>query len=262
MKNLAKILFLIISLAAVPASAASNYAVSGLCIGASQNYGSGFFDVSSGVAYINGKSYSVSSTQGLLAQKGGTLKVYVYKSASQDRAVIGTVEVENKTNYDFLNNGVLIGTITDQTSSSANIGNYTLGCSNYVSQTSGSSSGLALNDRVITISNLNVRISPSSSGKLISTEGIGNSGVVVEGPIVSDSYNWIKVKYDSGLEGWSASDWLSKDASVASYVAQTQVQTSDLSNIDLKDTSVDQMASVLEAAKAILNQIEAALKNR
>lgn len=260
MKNLAKILFLAVLLmtgTALTASAASNYAISGLCIGASQNYGSGFFDVSSGAVYINGKNYSIPLTGGLLAQKGGSLKVYAYEVSGQNKAVIGLVE--DKADSNFFNNGVLIGTIyTDQLGSATNIGNYTLGCSNYISQ----ANGLALNDKVVTISNLNVRTSPFSSGKLLSTENSGSLGVVVDGPVVSDSYNWIKVKYDSGAVGWSALSWLSKDASVQSYVAQVQPSASDLSNVDLKNASVSQMASVLETAKIILDQIESVLKNR
>jgi uncharacterized protein YgiM (DUF1202 family) len=67
---------------------------------------------------------------------------------------------------------------------------------------------LVINDRFYTIANLKLRLCPSLSCALISIQKAGLHGVVMDGPVTADNYNWYKIKYDSGLEGWSIGNYL------------------------------------------------------
>ena len=272
MSNFTKILVLVGSflfMFSFSVSAATNYAVSGLCIEKSQDYGSSFFDVSAGSVSINGNNYNINATKGLLAENNSVIEVYAYKNRETNKAVIGTLI--NSINSDFKNNGVLIGRVytgneaINKNSSTIKFESYVLGCSNYI-VSSGvlNERAIALNDTINTSSNLNVRKEPSSSANILGMVNLGSSGVVVGGPVSSGSHNWWQVRYDeSGLVGWSAGDWLSKDASVPSpYFAQTPATAIDnTTQIKVEEASIDQLASMLEAAKALLDQMENSLKN-
>ena len=61
-------------------------------------------------------------------------------------------------------------------------------------------------DRVEVIASaLNVRTTPSiRENNLITSVSQGTRGTVVDGPVISNSYIWVKVRYDNGVEGWSA----------------------------------------------------------
>lgn len=51
---------------------------------------------------------------------------------------------------------------------------------------------------------LNVRERPYIWGKVQAKENANASGVVTDGPIVSNKYNWWKIRWSDGVEGWSA----------------------------------------------------------
>ena len=63
--------------------------------------------------------------------------------------------------------------------------------------------------RVRTTSELNIRTGPGTNYPIIRSTDKGDTGRVVEGPITGvDNYTWLKIKYDFGVTGWSAENWL------------------------------------------------------
>ena len=67
-----------------------------------------------------------------------------------------------------------------------------------------------VNDRVQTTVNLKVRATPSTSGTTLGTALKGSFGVVVGGPTVADGFTWWNINYDTGADGWSVQDYLTK----------------------------------------------------
>ena len=67
-----------------------------------------------------------------------------------------------------------------------------------------------LNDRVQTTANLNVRATASASGTLLGTQTTGALGTVIGGPTIADGFTWWNINYDTGADGWSAEDFLTK----------------------------------------------------
>lgn len=55
---------------------------------------------------------------------------------------------------------------------------------------------------------LRVRVAPGVNSLFIATQPVGATGVVIEGPVVKDGYNWFKVDYATGTDGWNVGGWL------------------------------------------------------
>src|SRR3989344_5880506 len=71
-----------------------------------------------------------------------------------------------------------------------------------------------INDRVqVNFGPLNVRSTPSTSGTILGTQVTGQLGTVIGGPTNSGGFNWWNINYDSGADGWSAENYLTKVAS-------------------------------------------------
>jgi hypothetical protein len=71
-----------------------------------------------------------------------------------------------------------------------------------------SSSKFSVGDRVKTTDVVNVR--NSANGSVLGTQALGALGTVVSGGTNAGGYNWWNVNYDSGVDGWSAEDFLIK----------------------------------------------------
>jgi uncharacterized protein YgiM (DUF1202 family) len=80
----------------------------------------------------------------------------------------------------------------------------------YVPSPPPASSGFNVGDNVRTTANLNVRSGPGLGYSTITTEPVGSTGIVLEGPANADGYVWWKIRYNDGTVGWSAEDWLEK----------------------------------------------------
>jgi len=65
-----------------------------------------------------------------------------------------------------------------------------------------------MEQRVKTLTTLNVRSAPGTSATNLGTQSFSSKGTVVGGPVYANSYWWWQVDYDSGPDGWSAEDWL------------------------------------------------------
>ena len=61
---------------------------------------------------------------------------------------------------------------------------------------------------ITTTDTIRVRMTPGVTGLFIATQPAGATGVIVEGPVVKDGYNWFKVDYATGTDGWNAGPWL------------------------------------------------------
>ena len=55
---------------------------------------------------------------------------------------------------------------------------------------------------------LNVRGSANTTGALLGTQGTGAPGSVIGGPVVQGGFTWWNINYDTGVDGWSAEDFL------------------------------------------------------
>ncbi|MHB8710434.1 MAG: fibronectin type III domain-containing protein [Minisyncoccota bacterium] len=86
------------------------------------------------------------------------------------------------------------------------------------------STKFSLNDRVqVSSGPLNVRATASATGTLLGTQATGALGTVIGGPVSADGFNWWNINYDSGVDGWSAEDYLVK------YTAPTPAPTITMS---------------------------------
>ena len=72
-----------------------------------------------------------------------------------------------------------------------------------------SSTKFSINDRVqVSSGPLNVR--STANGTLLGTQATNALGTVIGGPTNAGGYNWWNINYDSGVDGWSAEDYLIK----------------------------------------------------
>jgi hypothetical protein len=78
-------------------------------------------------------------------------------------------------------------------------------------QQSAASSAFAINNRVQSTANLNVRSTFSTSGTLITTETTGSLGTVTGGPQTGSGLTWYSVKWDNGFSGWSDAEFLTAE---------------------------------------------------
>ncbi len=63
-----------------------------------------------------------------------------------------------------------------------------------------------IGDHIVTTAKLNVRVSPN--GKRIGSQNLGASGVILDGPQFLSGYNWYRVDFTSGADGWVAGNYL------------------------------------------------------
>lgn len=66
----------------------------------------------------------------------------------------------------------------------------------------------ATTERLETAAQVNVRTGAGTTNSVLCRQGAGTSGTVVQGPITAGPYTWYQVNYDSGCDGWSASNYL------------------------------------------------------
>lgn len=77
------------------------------------------------------------------------------------------------------------------------------------------SSKFTIGQRVQTTTNINVRGSAFVSGSLLGTQAMGRAGTIISGGTSFDGRYWWNVNYDSGVDGWSAEEYLVASTSVA-----------------------------------------------
>ena len=61
---------------------------------------------------------------------------------------------------------------------------------------------------VTTTDVIRVRSAAGINAPFIAFNQAGAQGIVVDGPVVKDGYNWFKVDYATGTDGWNSGSWL------------------------------------------------------
>ncbi|TSC77496.1 MAG: RHS repeat-associated core domain protein [Parcubacteria group bacterium Gr01-1014_33] len=70
------------------------------------------------------------------------------------------------------------------------------------------------NDRIKTTATLNVRSSGAIAAEKLGTQLLGSKGTVKLGPVSADGYAWWYVDYDTGVDGWSAGEYMEKGSAI------------------------------------------------
>jgi hypothetical protein len=66
----------------------------------------------------------------------------------------------------------------------------------------------SIGDEVMTTGSLKVRDDASIYAGLMATQFSKARGTIIAGPKTKDGYTWWKIKYNNGVTGWSADNWL------------------------------------------------------
>jgi hypothetical protein len=81
---------------------------------------------------------------------------------------------------------------------------------------------ISIGDQITVTHAISVRTSASTRAARLGIEKKGARGSIIAGPINSDGYVWWNVRYESGLSGWSVSNYFSKISGSASTQVITQ----------------------------------------
>ncbi len=73
----------------------------------------------------------------------------------------------------------------------------------------------------VTTATLRVRALPTVNSAIIGFQSNKSKGTIVEGPKSADGYDWYKIDYVSGTDGWSAAKYLSLDKPVVLGISQS-----------------------------------------
>ncbi|MEN6513014.1 PKD domain-containing protein [Methanoculleus sp.] len=173
--------------------------------------------------YTSGAT-AVTSTSAVLhghlakGKAGETYEVcFRYEGGNVGKTKIGSVTVSaSNPSYEYLLTGLTPGTTyyyravhKDSEPSQPNL----IDASSSMSFTTTTSppSGLAIGDTICLTANVLVRGSAGTGEEntIIDAMIKGNRGELIDGPKDADGYTWWKVRYDIGVEGWSA-DYMAK----------------------------------------------------
>ena len=150
---------------------------------------------------------------GLSASTVSRSQINLTWSASSDN--VGVV------GYTVYRNGVKVATVLTtsyQDSGLSALTSYTYAVSAY--DAAGNVSGKSQNASattykfsigdVVHVTTNHLKVRSSAGGTWIGTQRYGATGTVVAGPTNANGYTYWKVDYTSGVDGWSAQDWLSQ----------------------------------------------------
>jgi PKD repeat protein len=107
---------------------------------------------------------------------------------------------------------------------------------------------------------LNIRSGPSLTDPVISKVAVGTQGTVIGGPTSSGGLTWIQVRYDNGITGWSAQNYLV--SLNTSTIPTTQVST--LTEAERQNLIKQIQQKIIELTKLLIEKImrgEAAVYN-
>lgn len=69
----------------------------------------------------------------------------------------------------------------------------------------------AVDERVSTTADLNVRDAPTLDGSVVGTAPLGTDATITDGYQIAEGYVWWKLEYDDGLVGWSVDRYLASN---------------------------------------------------
>jgi hypothetical protein len=97
------------------------------------------------------------------------------------------------------------------------------------SRASGTATQTTSPNRIQTTSNLNVRTSPSPNASIVSLATRGTRGTIIStSPVSSGGTSWVQVRYDNGITGWSAQNFLQAEAVTTLPTNMTEAQRQEL----------------------------------
>jgi hypothetical protein len=100
-------------------------------------------------------------------------------------------------------------------------------------------------DRVIVVTTVNVRATPN--GAIVGKQSAGATGTLIGGPINANGYTWWNIDYTTGINGWTAED----------FMQQASVSVSSNTLTTLTSSSLGQKIAALKAQLgALLAQIK------
>ncbi len=117
----------------------------------------------------------------------------------------------------------------------------------------GSTANHSTNDKITVVTKVKVR--GTANGTQLGTQSAGSIGTIIGGPIVEGGYTWWNIDYSTGVDGWSAEDFIQM-ANVAIYTPKTSATAQVASAASASDAVI---ASLQAQLTALLAQI-AALK--
>ncbi|HTK33151.1 MAG TPA: hypothetical protein VL335_01225 [Candidatus Paceibacterota bacterium] len=100
------------------------------------------------------------------------------------------------------------------------------------------SGGFAVGQRVQVLTSLKVRSASSLSGSILTIQNAGTLGTIVSPGVFADGYTWVKVKYDSGIIGWSASTFLTSNIRNTSTTGTVAANAPSTFSLSLSDTTL------------------------
>ncbi len=77
-----------------------------------------------------------------------------------------------------------------------------------ISPAATSTNPFRLGATITTTAVIRVRSGAGTNAPFIASQPAGVHGVIVEGPVALDGYNWFKIDYATGVDGWTAGPWL------------------------------------------------------
>jgi len=103
-----------------------------------------------------------------------------------------------------------------------------------VALAAGKSTNFSQGDTIVIVSKLNVRA--SADGTVIGQQQSGARGTLIAGPVNMGGYTWWNVDYSTGVDGWSAEDFMQQsnvaihnNAGATSQTASAAASTPDSS---------------------------------
>jgi hypothetical protein len=86
----------------------------------------------------------------------------------------------------------------------------------------GAAEPFAVGGQISVRETVRVRSAASVASVVRGSQGVGVSGVILEGPLSAGGYRWWKINYDSGADGWSADAFLAPRASETKKAVSTR----------------------------------------
>lgn len=86
---------------------------------------------------------------------------------------------------------------------------------------------IEIGSRVTSTEALKVRSEANTFSEILRTVVPRTAGTIISGPRSYDGYTWWRVRYDDGLTGWSAADWLEVSGTTAPVLTFNEITSSE-----------------------------------
>ena len=121
-----------------------------------------------------------------------------------------------------------------------------------------STANFSQGNRILIAATVNVR--SSANGSIIGKESTGSEGTLIGGPTNAGGYAWWDVKYDNGVTGWSAEDFM-QSPNVALQTNSTGMVVAVANTGSVTTNSNVAAAASSPAVIELLNSLKAQLQS-